>query len=242
MPLTHVFFDVHDVLIDGRLLAGCYAAGVGRVLSARYGGSAESWADANRQVLADWDSYYTDLNLSGDEGMRDYFEGMFRTTRALFRLTGMPEPPFEELWTLARALPGQATQGCQALYPEVRAALEGLRALGLTFGVISSAPEGQIRSSLEPVLDLFEGWISGADTADRFDKDEERYAAAALRSASAPESCLIIDDKAFAVGAARRAGCFSAQCVRSGDTPATPAHYVVHDLLELMPICRTLIG
>ncbi|MCK6577937.1 MAG: hypothetical protein L6Q98_07510 [Anaerolineae bacterium] len=241
MPLTHVFFDVHDVLIDGRQLAGCYAAGVGRVLAARYGGSADAWAEANRQVFADWDSYYTDLNLSGDEGMRDYYEGMFRTTRALFRLTGTPEPPFDELQALSRELPGQVTQGCRALYPEVRPALEGLRALGLTLGVISSAPEGQIRSSLEPVLDLFDGWISGADTADRFDKDEGRYAAAALRSAAAPASCLIVDDKAFAVGAARRAGWFSVHCVRAAGASGTPAHTVVHDLLELIPLCQTLI-
>ncbi|MBK8022446.1 MAG: HAD hydrolase-like protein [Chloroflexi bacterium] len=241
MALTHLFFDVHDVLIDNALNIPCYATGIGRVLVERYGGSEDAWAAANRKVIADWDSYYTDLNLSGDEGMHDYFEGMFRTTRALFRLTGTPEPPFEELWALTLELPGLATKGCDALYPDARDALSRLRDLGLTLGVVSGAPENQIRTSLEPVIDLFTGLISGSDTADRFDKDEERYLAVALRSGVPRDSCLIVDDKADPTAAARRAGLLSAQCDRARRVQRSPAHYLIRNLVELMPICEALI-
>ncbi len=108
-------------------------------------------------VVADWDSYYADLNLSGDDGIADMWEGIFRTTRALFRLTGIPEPDKSELIALSRELPGLAAEGSDVLYPEVPEVLAELDDAGLLLGVISHAPTNQIRAVLAPVLLAFQG-------------------------------------------------------------------------------------
>ncbi|MEO8395909.1 MAG: hypothetical protein ABI700_23135, partial [Chloroflexota bacterium] len=87
-PITHVFFEVPGVLVDRAALRRGYRANLGRIMAERYEGSAVEWCAAYDCILADWDSYYADLNLSGDDGIADMREGQYRTTRALFRRKG----------------------------------------------------------------------------------------------------------------------------------------------------------
>ena len=164
-------------------------------MAARYGGTAAAWRSANLRIVADWDSYYADLNLSGSDGIADMWEGIFRTTRALFRLTGIPEPAHDELIALSRQLPGLAAADCDVLYPEVPEVLAELDGAGLLLGAISQAPTNQLRAALAPVLPHFKLPIMGADAADRFEKDIERYRLAAIKAAAAPGNCLVLDDK-----------------------------------------------
>src|SRR5690348_13881004 len=124
MTITHIFFDLHGTLADGAKVHVFYSTRLGQILSPRYGGVPDAWAQANRTVLADWVSYFVDLDLEGDHGLADMWEGYFRTTRAMFRLVGVPEPPHDELVQLSRELPGLAVEGCDALYPEVRDVLK----------------------------------------------------------------------------------------------------------------------
>ncbi len=67
--ITHVFFDVHDVLVDREPLKLYYAETLGQIMAARYGKTPDDWARAYHRVVQDWFSYYADLNLSGDEGL-----------------------------------------------------------------------------------------------------------------------------------------------------------------------------
>jgi HAD superfamily hydrolase (TIGR01509 family) len=205
VTITHIFFDVHDVLVDTVPLGKAYAANLGRVMAERYGLTPADWAQANRRVTADWYSYYADLNLSGDDGIADMWEGLYRTTRALFRLTDTPEPPKAELTALSRELPGLAARG-DVLYPEVPDVLQQLDDAGLVLGVISHALSSHIRGALSPVVHHFKGTIWGADNAERFDKDVERYQLALLHARVAPENCLVLDDKLEPLHHARQAG------------------------------------
>ncbi len=237
MSITHIFFDAHDVLIDRARLGSCYAERLGQIMTARYGGAAAAWAEANRQVVADWDSYYTDLDLSGDDGIADMWEGIFRTTRALFRLTGTPEPEHQDLIVLSRELPGLATEGCDALYPEVPEVVAELDEAGLLLGAISQAPTNQLRAALAPVLPHFKLPIWGADTAERFDKDIERYRLAAAHVGAAPRNCLVLDDKISPLLNATAAGMHAIQVRRESPYPPRLIEHVLPDLRGLVAFC-----
>lgn len=236
--ITHIFFDVHDVLVDRAPLSRHYAESLGRIMAARYGSTPDAWAQANRRVSADWDSYYADLNLSGDEGLADMWEGLFRTTRALFRLTGTPEPSKAELTALAQELPGLAAQGCDALYPEAADVLAQLDAEGLVLGVISHALVTQVEITLAAVRQHFRGMIWGADNAERFDKDAQRYLHAAYAAHTTPENCLALDDKVMPLVCAREAGMQTIQIRRDTSTPADTEGVILPDLRGLVDTVR----
>jgi HAD superfamily hydrolase (TIGR01509 family) len=234
VTITHIFFDVHDVLVDTAPLGMVYAANLGRIMAERYGLTPADWTQANHRVTADWYSYYADLNLSGDDGIADMWEGLYRTTRALFRLTGTPEPPKAELTALSRELPGLAARG-DVLYPEVPNVLRQLDNAGLVLGVISHALSSHIRGALAPVLPHFKGTIWGADNAERFDKDVQRYQAALLHARVAPQNCLVLDDKPEPIENARRAGMQAIQICRK--PPLLPEASVFPDLRPLVEYC-----
>ncbi len=237
MSITHVFFDVHDVLVDRVRLGRCYDLRLGQILTTRYGGTAAAWAEANRRVIADWDSYYTDLNLGGSDGIADMWEGIFRTTRALFRLAEVPEPAHEELIALSRELPGLATEGCDALYPEVPEVLAELDGAGLLLGAISQAPTNQLRAALAPVLRHFKLPIWGADASERFEKDIERYRFAAAHAGAAPRNCLVLDDKISPLLNATAAGMHAIQIRRASPYPPRLIEHVLPDLRGLVAYC-----
>ncbi len=240
MTLTHLFFDLHGVLIDGRRMHLCYSEQLGQVLAARYGQTPEVWTQANRRIVADWDNYFTDLDLGGDEGIDHMWEGLFRTTRALFRIVGVGEPPHEELIALSRELPGIVTRNCDAVYTDVSAALERLTRTGLTLGVTSHAIEAQVRSSLSGgKIDLyFRGRLFGADNVGRFLKDERFYEIVALASGVDPRACAVIDDLPDALRSAKQIGmttylvCRPDRCVESSHDPAE-FDAIIRDLSEL---------
>jgi FMN phosphatase YigB (HAD superfamily) len=234
VSLTHIFFDVHDVLVDRTRLGELYTERLGVIMTERYGFTPTAWTTAYRQILADWDSYYADLNLSGDDGIADMWEGIYRTTRALFRLTGAPEPEQAELTAISRELPGLAAQGGDVLYPEVPEVVERLNSAGLTLGVISHSLINQIHASLAPILHHFKGPIWGADNAGRFDKDVQRFQSAALSAGAVLENCLMLDDKQEPLLNARRAGMRTIQIRRDPSVPAFAVDAVLPDLRGLI--------
>ncbi|MBE0689804.1 MAG: hypothetical protein IH587_06745 [Anaerolineae bacterium] len=131
MPISHIFFDLHGTIVNRERNPVHYASGLGAYMAERYGGSVEAWTQANQRIFADWDSYYTDLDLAADDGIAQMWEGEFRTTRALFRLTGTPEPSHDELLALAREHGERATErGGNALYPDAAPVISTLAAAG----------------------------------------------------------------------------------------------------------------
>ncbi|MCA9910766.1 MAG: hypothetical protein KC519_19050 [Anaerolineae bacterium] len=147
--IRHIFFDLHGTIVHRERNPFHYASGLGAFLAERYGGDARVWREANLRILADWDSYYTDLDLGADDSIAQMWEGEFRTTRALFRLTGTPEPAHEELLALTRERGEQATsRGGDALYPDAAPVIKALAAAGYALGTCSNALSGQVRGSL----------------------------------------------------------------------------------------------
>ncbi|MFN8372135.1 MAG: HAD family hydrolase [Anaerolineae bacterium] len=235
--ITHIFFDLHGTLADGARVHECYCAGVGRVLSGRYGGAPDAWARANRAIVADWDSYFTDLDLAGDEGYADMWEGYFRTTRAMFRLTDTPEPSKAELLKLTRELPGLAVEGCDALYPEVRGVLKQLGAAGYKLGAASNALLSQVRATLAGggILGQFDAPIMAADVAEQWVKDADYYRIAAIKAQVPPSSCLVVDDNVEPLAGAREAGMRTAWVKRRQSEAQARVDVMLRDDLSALP-------
>jgi beta-phosphoglucomutase-like phosphatase (HAD superfamily) len=191
--ITHAFFELPGVLADPMRLRAGYPANLGAVMGARYGCTPDMWASAYVTMREDWDSYWDDLNLKGDEPLPDLWEGLFRTTRALFRLVGATEPAKDELITFSRVLPGLVYERFDALYPEARTALQRLRGVGMYLHVATHWTVAMAQGLLAGggVTAFFSEPIVGMDLTETFDKD---YALLALKVKSAPESCLVVDN------------------------------------------------
>jgi 2-haloacid dehalogenase len=231
MTITHIFFDLHGTLIDGARLHPCYTAGLGRVMAGRYGGDPAVWATANARIVADWDSYYADLNLTED--VADVWEGYLRTTRALFRLTGITEPPLAEVTALSRELPGLAPQGCDACYPDVPPVIRALYQAGYTLGICTHALTAQARTTLAGggLLDCFAGPLIGFDEPEQFEKDGRFFGYAARAAGVDPAHCLAVDDLPAAIAGARAAGMRTAYIDRRGTGQPVSADWSLSDSL-----------
>lgn len=240
MSITHIFFDLHGTLVDGSRLRRCYSAGLGRTMAARYGLTASAWEAAHQRILADWDSYYADLDLEGADGIEAMWEGIYRTTRALFRLTGTPEPEQAELTALARSLPAAAVTGCDAFYDDAQPTIAHLHAAGYVLGIISHALADQARSLVQSngLTDQFQGPIIGPDNAGRFSKDAVMFAFAARQAGADPGLCLLVDDSPQAVQAARAAGMRALHIKRHQDRDKPDADGVILALDEVLPALK----
>ncbi len=233
MTISHIFFDLHGTLVDSTRLSACYPGQLGIVLAERYGGNGEVWTDAYRRIVADWDSYFADLDFDSDDGLADLWEGEVRVTRALFRLTGVPQPDMPMLTALSRELPYLVMRGCDAFYPDSKAVLEKLHQAGFILGVATHVVSPQARGILEGagVAQFFTGPFLCPDVTERFHKDAAFYRAAPIRA----ENCLVVDDGLDGIAGAKAAGMCTVQlCRGNAPPPASPAdHILIGDLSRL---------
>ncbi|MFN8527650.1 MAG: hypothetical protein U0670_03460 [Anaerolineae bacterium] len=206
--MTVVFLGLLGVLIDPDRVRAVMPQAYGRVLAARYGGDADFWAAAVEQVRADWDSYYADLDLAGEEGVEAMWEGLFRITRAIFRLAERPEPPKPELTTFARQLPAQAFSSVNCAYPDAIHAVHWLNEACATIpNVFASLSNGQI-SGLLIGADLRQrvGTVMGMEWSERFRHDVSYWQTALLKLNVDPGNGLVIDTLEESIEGAAAAG------------------------------------
>lgn len=227
MTVTHIFFDLHRTLVESQRITRCYAKQLGQVMTARYGGNPDQWTCANRLILADWDSYFVDLNI--DEDIHDLWEGELRVTRALFRLTQTPEPSLAEIEKLSWELPELATQHCDALYPDCKPLLKHLHAAGYTLGICSGAIVAQIRGTLRGggVLEYFNGPLVGPDVTGHFPRDARFYRIAAHQAGVDARYCMVVDDLVRNLAGAKAAGMAAVQICRDQKPSQSPADLVL---------------
>lgn len=214
-----IFFSL-DVLTDRDALRHGVSEQMAQIMARRYSAPAAAWTAARRRVVADWDAYYADLNLSGDDGVADMWEGDFRTTRALFRLANVPEPPKAELTALSRELAALAASACRsALRPDVPEALRQLTGAGFALGALTHSSAAFLRGVLSGggVLPLFSAPLIGTDTAERFEWDAAYFALVARLAAVAASACLVVDARADVLAQAQTAAMQTAQVERASD-------------------------
>lgn len=233
--ITHIIFDLHRTLIDPARLAGCMPSAIGRILAGRYGANVDLWGDAYGRVVADWDSYYADLDLNGDEGLAHVYEGMFRTTRALFRLAHVSEPDHDDLTALSLELPVLAMQDIHARYPDVDETIHALHDGGFTLGIATSMLTTQAQALLGDLAGCFTRFTC-VDTTGYIAKDAH-FLRHALHDIP-PENALLVDDSVSAILAANSLGMFTTYIVRNASPRPSPSTWTLHDdlrpLLELI--------
>lgn len=236
MTITHIFFDLNGILIDSARMRSCYSAQLGIILARRYGLSPEVWSAAYQRVVDDWDSYYADLDLEGDEGLAAMWEGLFRITRALFRLTACPEPDKVELTALVRELPGLAASGCAALHSDAAFVVQKLHATGYIVGITSHLMSTQAQGMLlgGGILQYFAGPIVGPDVVESFRKDAAFFRAAAAQANANPAACLVIDKHLTGLAGARLAGMRTGLLLRESQTQTVEVDLVLNSLYDLL--------
>lgn len=243
-PVTHVFFDLHGVLVktdhpDRRP----YTEARSRYLSGRFGGDPADWTEAQRLVAADWDSYYVDLDLDGDDSLTHMWEGETRTLRALFRLTGRPYPPPDELRRLVREQLYDVTSQIDLFYPDAHHALQALAGQPFTFGVIShgATPYAQGLLVGAGVREQFAGPIITPTEVGYFGKKDEGYFRLGFAQAGvAPQACLVVDDRPVCLEEAAALGAHVVLIDRADRFPAWPGWRLpdlvgLPDLLSRLP-------
>lgn len=222
-----VVFDLLGTLVDPMRIRIHYAHHLGLVMAEQHGGTAHTWTTAYNQVVEDWDSYYIDLDLNGDDGVEHLWEGMFRTTRALFRLTGMAEPTAPELTVLARTLQERVCACFNSFYPGAAAVVYEMYTRGLALGAAGLLTKSHVAGLLRgaSISDMFTGPILTPEITGRYARNTAFYAGLSSAAARPPQQILLVSPDSGALHAASSLG-----------------YYVVHvtggDLLPLIVCLR----
>ncbi len=240
-PITHLFFDLHGTLIDSEnRLPLCYDRALGEYMAAHYGGQPHDWVVANRRIMADWDSYYADLDFSAEDGLDQMWEGETRIMRARFRLAGVPYPSAEALSVLVRRYAFHVTSRCDAFFPDAHDVLPALHSSRLTLGVITHALDGHARGLLAGggVERLFRGPIITSEAAGRFGKDVQCFRFACLRAGVPAAQCVVVDDSLQPLRVAAGLGAHVVLIDRKGAHKYETRFPVVADLRPLAGMVR----
>lgn len=210
--ITHIFFDLHGTLVDIQRLRQLYIRETAAILSARYGGAYADWAKANELIVLDWDSYYADLNLSGDDSLHDLYEGLYRVIRAHFRIVGVPEPDFPTLKALTLELNSAPPRAGDSFFPDAHPVVRALHERGYQLGVTTHALRREAESTLigAGVRDYFTAPIVGPDVAHRFDKDRWFYQVPLRLAGIHPRQALVVDNVKLCIAGAKAAGTYTA--------------------------------
>lgn len=86
-----------DILVNRGSLAAALPDAWAYVLTTQHGGSTQAWKRAYEQIADDWESYWADLDVSGDDSVNQWREGRWRIVRGWFRLAGEQIPANDQI-------------------------------------------------------------------------------------------------------------------------------------------------
>ena len=197
-----VLFNCIGLLVDGSKIRQSFRENVAQVMSERYGKSRDVWKVADEQIVADWASYHADLNFSGEDGIDDIHEALFRVTRALFTIAKVPEPPKPEITALASEL---ISTPCKNVFlPDVLPALEKCRKNGYSIGTFSYLLEKQVRAITAEIPDVEH--IIGADTLNHYEHDLMFFRKLIAHLKTSPDKINVVTNSPQTLAVASQAG------------------------------------
>ena len=197
-----ILFQCIGLLVDGRKIRQSFRENMAQLMSECYGKSVDAWKAADQQIVADWAYYHADLNFSGEDGIEDINEALFRVTRALFTIANVPEPPKAEITNLAKELISIPCKNM--LLPDVLPAIEKCQEQGYTIGIFSYLLENQIRAITAEIPDLEP--IIGADTLNHYEHDLMYFRKLAVRVKASPDKIRIVANSPQTLAIASQSG------------------------------------
>jgi hypothetical protein len=138
------------VLLDHHALGKSMPAALARVMAARHDHDPSAWQNAYLKIVADWNSYWADLSLDGQDSLAQWREGRWRVIRALFRLMRLPEPPQDAIPIYLDEVPYEIGRHCKAWKPNSVESLKVLASQGFRLGILAPyQPAALIRGLLD---------------------------------------------------------------------------------------------
>ncbi|MEM9953661.1 MAG: hypothetical protein AAF846_18780 [Chloroflexota bacterium] len=198
-----ILINCIGILVDGQVMRQCYRHNMSQVMSARYGQSPDFWQTVDQKIVADWASYHADLNFSGDDGIIDMYEALFRTTRALFTIGNVPEPEKPEITALANELIATPCDN-SVILPDSNNSLSQLTEKGYRVGVFAHLLETHLKA-ITTSLKMIDHHI-GADTVSHYEHDQTYFLKVASYLKTPPEQITVITRHATTAQSASQAG------------------------------------
>jgi len=145
-----------DILINRPALSAAMVFATGQVMSKHFGKEPREWEKSYRNVMADWDNYWRDLDLNGDASLRHWREGRWRAAKALFRLTSLSYPSEKTIPLHLDQIPREIGRLCAEAWKP-----------GVVEGINELAAQGARVVILAPTLaaSLIRGMAEGAGFA-----------------------------------------------------------------------------
>lgn len=218
-----LLFDCVGMLIAGHKMRRCYQHNMAQIMSARYGQSPAFWQAVDQKIVSDWASYHADLNFSGDEGIADMHEALFRVTRALFTIANMPEPPKPDITALSQDFISVPCDDSIVL-PDVRATLAKYHEVGHRLATFAHLLNRQLKAITAP-LPMIRQHI-GADTLNHYEHDTQFFVKVAHYLKTSPENIAVITQRPATSDKASQSG-FKTVLVRQSSAFCT---YLKHSL------------
>ncbi len=211
--LQAVIFDMDGVLVDS------------------YHAHFESWAAlcAEHAIPLDDQAFAATFGRTSRDIIRQLWQGRALDGAAVQALDDRKEVLFREI--VAREFP---------VMTGARELIDALRAAGVALAVGSSGPPENVELAVDRLggSGLFGAIVTGRDV-DRGKPDPQVFQVAAERLGVAPASCVVIEDAAAGIEAARAAGMAAVALLSTGHAEAdfrrTPPDLVVGSLGELSP-------
>ena len=213
-----IFFDMHGVLVDERVLFPQYAQAQARLLAARFGQNEDVWLAAYGRMMKQWQEIWRRLDLRAPDGAAQMERAWQKLAKEGFGQAGV-ELSAEDLAWAVEELPQEAGMACQADFPEVAETLEKLEEMGYQLAVASLAMSSYNRGLLvgSGIVQHFP-WVFGPDNVGLAYKCPQYYRRAAEMMGLEPAHSVIVDDNLDGIAAARDLGALSVLIDR-GQTP-----------------------
>jgi phosphoglycolate phosphatase-like HAD superfamily hydrolase len=176
--MTILLIELPSKFIQHGALQNAMCHAISSYMAQYFGTDESAWAQAYTTIRADWHKYHADLHLSGEDGVEDMWEGYFRITRALFRLTQTPQPTQEILWQTTHALLACPLQPQQPLaHTSADELLTHWQAQGHQLKALSYLPSSLLNAILSASgLESYFSHSFAPDTLKRFPDEKSFYA------------------------------------------------------------------
>jgi HAD superfamily hydrolase (TIGR01509 family) len=238
-----IFLDDGGVMNDNLKRGHQWQMLVGEFFSCRYGGKAEVWAEANKNVIdvvieistSLHDTPDVDYETSKGETIRSWVEGMFNGA-------GRGLPPSSEYEDVFYSTARYVTPKVRAAYPGVVESIRALHEMGFTLHTASAEDSIDLHGYLTGmgVKELFSG-LYGTDLIETWKLDGRFYRAILRDVGISARHAIIVDDSPKMLGHARELGAHVIQVCLTGDNQPSFPHYLTH-MGDLPQVVERVVG